>query len=406
MAKLAFREISFLDKKDSIRGLFLGRYYFDIQKEDLEPIGVVQVKDGALVFQGVDDNYAWKRFDPILDKAFDNLFHINYNKPTVYIHKDSGIPLIGTNEFGIVDRGSNTIEIKPMTGCNFQCPFCSVDEGKNNKTHDYIVDWEYLVEVAKDVARIKKNPVEFHIGPQGEPLLYPQFVELVRGLKKIPRCKYVTVVTNGSLLTEQLIDQLHEAGLDKINLSLNALTQETADMMSGRKYPLEQVLRMIKYCEGKIMVILAPTVVPGMNDAELDSLVQLGTTIKHDLPSMGLQNYLNYKRGRNPVEQRTFDEFFSMLKPLEKKHDMKLTEFTAEEFGIFDEPELEKPFKKRDVIKARVACPARYPNEVIMVASDRCITVKGPRAHELPVGREMKVQLIRDKHNIFKGVLV
>jgi uncharacterized Fe-S cluster-containing radical SAM superfamily enzyme len=50
--------------------------------------------------------------------------------------------------------------------------------------------------------------------------------------------------------------------------------------------------------------------------------------------------------------------------------------------------------------------PARYPGEIIGVAHDRCVTIVGPRAHELPVGKTITVRIIRDKHNIYKGAML
>ncbi len=402
MGTVSFEQISFHDRGEQIRGVFLKRYYFDIPRESLEEVAPVTVQEGGLVFAGIGDGYASKRFDPILDKAFDRLYHINYNKPTIYIHRNS-VPLIGTNEFGIVDRGSNIIEVKPLTGCNLSCPYCSVDEGRNDKTHDYIVECDYLVDEAARVAKIKRHRVEFHIGPQGEPLLYPEFTKLVRGLKAIPNCKLVTVVTNGTLLSRPVIDELAVAGLDKINLSLNALSQETADRMAGRRYPVEHVVNMVRYAQGKINIILAPTIVPGWNETEIEPLIQLGKGLRSDFPVMGIQNFLSYPRGRNPVKPRPFEEFNRLLRPYEEKHGMRLTKFTKEDYHIHDDEELEKPFRKHDIVKATIAIPSRYPREVIAVAKGRCITVKGGG---LARGRRITVRIIRDKHNIYKGVPV
>ena len=64
---------------------------------------------------------------------------------TLYIHKNSGIPLIGSLSFGIIDRGSNMLEIKPLTSCNADCIFCSVDEGPSSKKiRDIVVEKDYL----------------------------------------------------------------------------------------------------------------------------------------------------------------------------------------------------------------------------------------------------------------------
>ena len=407
-ARVAFQDVRFRRKDAAtIRGLLLGRYWFDIPDDEIAcRVGEFRLEDGAFVFPGIDENHAWKRFNPLLKAWFDRLRHINYDKPTVYIHRNSGIPLIGTNEFGLVDRGSNIIEVKPLTGCNFQCNYCSVDEGKNDKTHDYVVEEEYLAEEAAKLAARKGHPVEFNIGPQGEPFLYPKLVELVRDLKAVPDCAIVSVNTNGSLLTEAIIDQLAEAGLTRINLSLNALSQETANALAGRSYPIAHVRRMIAYAQGKIGILLAPTIVPGFNDDQIEPLVSLGTTIRSDFPTMGFQNYLHYSKGRIVAPERSFDEFFAMLKPLEAKYGIKLTGFTKEDFRIFDEPEPEKPMRKGDILKVRVAMPARYPNEIIGVARDRCVTIVGSRAHELQVGKSVSVRIIRDKHNIYKGTML
>jgi hypothetical protein len=406
-ARIAYQDITFRDLDETtVRGMFLGRYWFDLSKATLaEKIGAFLVVEGALLFEKVDQDHAQKRFDPILSDGFTRLFHINYAKPTVYIHRSSGIPLVGTNEFGLVDRGSNIIEVKPLTGCNFQCNYCSVDEGKNDKTHDYIVECEYLVEEAAVLAARKAHPVEFNIGPQGEPFLYPKMVELVAGLAAIPNCAIISVNTNGSLLTEKLIDQLAEAGLTRINLSLNALDQEKADEIAGRRYPLEKTLRLIQYCQGKIAVLLAPTLIPGSNDDQIEGLVKLGKTITSPFPTVGFQNYLEYKKGRNIVKQREFGDFFARLKPFEERYGINLTEFAKEDFRIFDEPELPKPFFKNESVRARVMLPARYRGEIVAVAKDRCITIVGDHAHELPLGKEVTCRIIRDKHNIFKATV-
>jgi uncharacterized Fe-S cluster-containing radical SAM superfamily enzyme len=416
MAPITFEDLKFRKHSadatgDTIRAVFLTRYYFDISAAELkERIGeFALVPGGGIDFPAVDEDHARKRLDQIIMSGLDRLRHILYDKPTIYIHEDTGIPLVGTNEFGLIDRGSNIIEVKPLTGCNFQCVYCSVDEGKNDKTYDYIVEVDYLVQEAGKLAARKEHPVEFNIGPQGEPLLYPKMVELVAGLRAIPNVGVISVNTNGSLLTKPLIDKLATAGLSRINLSLNAVDQDAADKLAGRAYPLAHVKEMIAYCQTKedpkVAILLAPTVVPGYNDDQLDGLVQLGKSIKSPYPTMGFQNFLHYQKGRNIARERSFDEFFALLKPIEEAHSVNLAHFKKEDFQIYDEPELEKPFFKGDMVKARVVMPARYKGEIIACAKDRCITIVGDDAEHLTIGKELRVRIIRDKHNIFKAAL-
>ncbi|MFB6216441.1 MAG: radical SAM protein, partial [Candidatus Aenigmatarchaeota archaeon] len=44
----------------------------------------------------------------------------------VYINQGSEIPLLGHIAFGLIDRGTNLIQVRPITGCNLKCIYCSV----------------------------------------------------------------------------------------------------------------------------------------------------------------------------------------------------------------------------------------------------------------------------------------
>ena len=56
------------------------------------------------------------------------------------------IPLLGTIIFGIVDRGSNLIQIRPITTCPLDCIFCSTNAGNKelHKTH-FMVELKHLL---------------------------------------------------------------------------------------------------------------------------------------------------------------------------------------------------------------------------------------------------------------------
>jgi uncharacterized Fe-S cluster-containing radical SAM superfamily enzyme len=64
---------------------------------------------------------------------------------------ESGIPLMGSLYFGIIDRGTSLLQVRPSCGCNLNCPFCSVDAGPESTTRatSYEVEREYLLEGVK-----------------------------------------------------------------------------------------------------------------------------------------------------------------------------------------------------------------------------------------------------------------
>lgn len=401
-SKFSFEDLKFRefikDGENFVRGDFYRNYYFDIPFSALESIAPFRVEGGALFFD-CSEKKAWNKLSIIIDNGMNNLFHKVRNKPTIYVYEDSGIPLMGSNEFGLVDRGSNIIEVKPLTGCNLSCIFCSVSEGINDKI-DVLVEEEYLVSEFKKLAAIKKHPVEANIGPQGEPLLYPKLLELIRDLKSIPNVSVISINTNGLTLNEKFIDELAAAGLDRINLSLHALDKKLASELADGPYNLDQILKAIKLCEGKIDVLLAPVVIPGRNEQEMPKIVELSKTIKNKrFPTIGVQNYLNYKGGRNIAKQMEWDDFFTFLKELEKNHDVKLI-LTENVFRIEKDETLPKPFRKGQVVKVSLVSRGRRKNEALGVASNRVITVIGSPK----IKGELKVRLLRDKHNVFTAI--
>jgi uncharacterized Fe-S cluster-containing radical SAM superfamily enzyme len=231
-------------------------------------------------------------------------------------------------------------------------------------------------------------------------------VELVESLKEQPNVEVISVNTNGSLLTKELIDKLFNAGLSRINFSLNSLDQETLNKMKGNIYPLKHALEMIEYCkEKKYAVLLAPLIVPTFNDdpvKDIEPLVKLAKSINSPYPTIGFQKFLMYKNGRNPVKkEQSFEDFFNLLKPFEEKYDIILTpKKDYNPFKIFKDKTLEKPMLKNQKIKVEIISKGRVPSETLCKANNRIITVRGIDK----IKGNTTIKLVRDKHNIFIGI--
>jgi len=79
----------------------------------------------------------------------------------------------------------------------------------------------------------------------GEPLLRRDIVEIVAGLSTIPGIDDVALTTNGTLLAERA-QQLREAGLKRITVSLDSMDEAVFSAMSGNRGELGSVLRGIE----------------------------------------------------------------------------------------------------------------------------------------------------------------
>ncbi len=331
------------------------------------------------------------------------LVHHVTKRNLVYVTKESGIPLLGHAAFGLIDRGTNLIQVRAVTGCNLNCIFCSVDEGRRSRTRvtDYIVEPDYLVEEFRKVAEFKGDGVEAHIDGQGEPLLYPYMDELLRGLRETKEVRVISMQTNGILLNEKKIEAW-EGLLDRINLSLSTLDERKAELIYGCRYPLKRVIEVAKaIAESDIDLLIAPVWLPGVNDEDMEKLIEFALEIGAGKrwPPLGIQKYIPYKFGRKPkVDVMSFREFYDRLRRLEEEYGVKLV-LSPKDFGIERRPRIPHPIKKGDVFKARIVEEGRLKGEKLVVVKGRVVTVLTDRR----VGDWVRFQIVRDHDGIFLG---
>ncbi len=407
MAKLSFEDLSFDEEGERIKVNFLRIFFFYLPKKDLEKIDDFTIEKNAISFKNISQEKAEKKFYMLLEKGFKDLKNGLNNKPAVYAHKNSGIPLIGNVAFGLIDRDTNVIEVKPITGCNLKCVYCSVDEDK--RPVDFVVEEDYLAEEFRKLVEFKKvENIEAHIASQGEPLLYAALTELIKDLAKIKEVKVISIDTNGIMLTKNKVDELIDAGLTRFNFSINALDEKIAKEVAGCAYDIGKIKEICKYISGKANLIITPVLIPGVNDDEMPKIIEFAKELKADI---GIQNFLNYKFGRNPVKHMGFEDFYDRLRGWEKKFGVKLIK-SVEDFDIVKAKPLPKPFRKNEVVEADIVCIGRLPYEKIAVAKEtsegrfRKDKVFSKRSISLPncdKKGKVRVKITRTKHNIFIG---
>lgn len=414
MLRMQLPNSYFEDLGEDIRLIWRSTLYADFEKRLIERAikrkfrieAKVRAENGYLT---IDSDY------PEIEKfvAFfisNNLGAFLRNRYTrrkvIYIHEGMEIPLLGYNVFGLIDRGTNLIQVRGSSGCNVSCIFCSVDEGPYSRTRllDYVVDVDYLMKWFREVANFKGKGIEAHLDGQGEPLLYPFIVELVQELKKTPEVSIISMQTNGTLLNDKLVEELAEAGLDRVNLSIHSLDPEKAKMLMGMKnYDLEHVLEMTEaLINAGIDVLFAPVIIFGINDDEAEAFIEFARKIGAGKrwPALGFQNYVPYKFGRNPsiAKPVPFKQFYDWLRKLEEKTGMKPLVLKPEHFGMHKRKFIPLAFRLGEVVKVRIALPGRVEGERLGVARNRLIEIINTDAK---VGDEIKVKIVRTRHGIY-----
>lgn len=320
----------------------------------------------------------------------------------VFVTKESGIPLLGHSAFGIIDRGTNLLQVRCITGCNLNCIFCSVDEGRISKTRktDYIVDPDYMIEEVERISKFKGYGVEIHLDGQGEPLLYPYMDYFVEKVSKIKEVSIISVQTNGVLLNDEKISSL-ENYVTRINLSLSALDDKLAKKLHGA-YPLKRVLDVAEMiANSKIDLLIAPVWVPGYNDSEIPKIIEFALEVGAGkrFPPLGIQKYIPYRFGRKVSGRMSFKEFYNRLAEYEKEYGIKLI-LKPEDFGMERRKRVENPFKKGEIARGRVVAEGRLRGEKLCVARDRSIAVMTNKK----IGEVVEFEVVRCKDGIIVGV--
>ncbi len=419
MIEVRLPHTRFEDMGENIRLIWRETLYAELEKRELSRVikrkyrvsPEITVKDGVMVVH-TDYPDVEKYIAIYIQNNLGNLLkNLHTGRKVLYIHEGMDVPLLGYNAFGLIDRGTNLIQVRGVSGCNLSCVFCSVDEGPYSRTRklDYVVDIDYLMKWFDEVARIKGKGLEAHLDGQGEPLIYPFRVELVEALREHPNVSVISMQSNGTLLNDKLVEELAEAGLDRVNLSLHSLDPDKAKMLMGMKnYDLQHVLDMAEaLVNAGIDVLLAPVIIFGINDDEAEAFIEFARKIGAGKrwPALGFQNYIPYKFGRNPTIARLvpFKEFYAWLRKLEEKTGMRPLVLKPKHFGMERREFIPLAFRPGEIVKAEVVLPGRIQGEMLAKARNRLIEVINTDAR---IGDRIKVRIVRTRHGIYIGTPV
>jgi GTP 3',8-cyclase len=121
--------------------------------------------------------------------------------------------------FDRFDRYINYLRISITDRCNLRCTYCMPAEGVEMMNHSDILSFDEILDVVKVGVGFGINKVRI---TGGEPLVRKGVVSLIRMVSEIPGVKDLSMTTNGILL-EKYAMELKNAGLHRVNISLDTL---------------------------------------------------------------------------------------------------------------------------------------------------------------------------------------
>ena len=156
--------------------------------------------------------------------------------------------------------------------CNYRCRYCMPAEGVCKRPHGDILSVEELVEIGRAAVKCGVKKIRL---TGGEPLVRRGILDICRGLRAIPGLEELCLTTNGSLLPS-MAAPLREAGVDRLNISLDTLRPDRFREMT-RLGTLSDVLEGIQAAEntGFTNLKLDTVLIGGFNDNEIGDFLQL-----------------------------------------------------------------------------------------------------------------------------------
>jgi len=169
------------------------------------------------------------------------------------LDESSGIPL---QQFF---RTINSVTVKVTSGCNLKCHYCNVDTRAASAPQMPLTLWRRISDLVLRNTQSKFVSIEFH---GGEPLLLGidflcEAATYTRRLaREVDRVVEVPLVTNGLLITREVVHRLREVGVG-ITLSCDG-PPSLNDQIRGGGIKVEQAVKLLveeDYCEGVMIVM-------------------------------------------------------------------------------------------------------------------------------------------------------
>jgi cyclic pyranopterin phosphate synthase len=170
-------------------------------------------------------------------------------------------------------RQIKSLRVSVTDRCNFRCRYCMPAEGLEWLRREEILSFEETARLVRLLANMGVNEIRL---TGGEPLVRRDLPDLVRMLAAIPGVDDLSLTTNGVLL-DRLAGPLVEAGLGRINVSLDSLNHVRFAEIT-RRDALERVL--VGLAEAERYVQLRPikincVAIKGFTEQEVPALAEL-----------------------------------------------------------------------------------------------------------------------------------
>ena len=169
------------------------------------------------------------------------------------------------DQFG---RRVEYVRVSVTDKCNLRCVYCMPLDGLDWLKRESLLSYEEIASVLRTLAGMGLEKVRI---TGGEPLVRKDLPRLVGMVAEIPGIVDISLSTNAVLLADQA-QALRDAGIQRVNVSLDSLQEERVDAIARRPGSFGRIMEGLEAAEAvgfdpiKINVVL----IGGQNDDEIE----------------------------------------------------------------------------------------------------------------------------------------
>ncbi len=173
-----------------------------------------------------------------------------------------------TDPFG---RAIRYLRVGVTDRCDLRCTYCMP---KGFKGFEEPADWLTFDEIERVVGAFAKLGVSRVRLTGGEPLLRRNLPVLASRISALPGIDDLSITTNGTTLAKQA-QALRDAGVSRLNISLDSLSEACVTQITGRADAFDRVMLGIHAAQavGFAPIKINMVVMPGVNDTEIEDMV-------------------------------------------------------------------------------------------------------------------------------------
>lgn len=140
--------------------------------------------------------------------------------------------------------------VDPASSCNFKCTFCPTghrDMIAETGRYQGAMKYELFQKIVDDLGQFGEPIKVLRMYKDGEPFLNKRLADMVAYARNAKHIQYIDTTTNGTFLSPDRVGPVIEAGLDKINISVDGMNEATYAEFTGFKFDFGKFVENVKW---------------------------------------------------------------------------------------------------------------------------------------------------------------